>query len=55
MKQRKRVVHVILSGALVLSMTIGGIAAPTSEAKVKKASLKVKTLTVQAGKKKLLR
>ncbi len=55
MKQRKRVVHVILSGALVLSMTIGGIAAPTSEAKVKKASLKVKTLTVQAGKKKTIK
>lgn len=55
MKQRKRVVHVVLSGVLALSMTIGGIAAPTSEAKAKKASLKTKTLTVQAGKKKTIK
>lgn len=50
MKQWKRVSGVLLSGVLALSMTIGGMTAPTAGAKAKKATLKKKKVTVQAGK-----
>lgn len=50
MKQWKRVSAVLLSGILALSMTMRGMTAPTAEAKAKKAVLKTKKVTVQAGK-----
>lgn len=55
MKQGKRISRVVLSGVLVLSMTIGGNAAPMSGAKAKKATLKTKKVTVQAGKSKKIK
>lgn len=50
MKQWKRASGVLLSGILALSMTLGGMTAPTAEAKAKKATVKKKKVTVQVGK-----
>lgn len=50
MKQWKRVSGVLLSGVLALSMTMGGMAAPSAGAKAKKAVVKKKKVTVQVGK-----
>lgn len=50
MKQWKRVNAVVLSGILAVSMAFSGMAAPASQAKAKKATLKTKKVTVQVGK-----
>lgn len=50
MKQSKRVTALVLSGILAVSMAFSGMAAPASQAKAKKATLKTKKVSVQVGK-----
>lgn len=55
MKQWKRVSGIVLSGVLVLSMTIGSATGITSEAKAKKATLKTKSVSLKVGKTKTIK
>ena len=55
MRQWKRVCGVVLSGVLVLSMTLSGMADTTSEAKSKKATLKTKSVSLKVGKSKTIK
>lgn len=50
MKQSKRITALVLSGILAVSMAFSGMAAPASQAKAKKATLKTKKVSVQVGK-----
>ncbi|MCH5265789.1 MAG: esterase family protein [Lachnospiraceae bacterium] len=55
MKQWKRVSGIVLSGMLVLSMTISGMADTASEAKAKKATLKTKNVKLSVGESKKIK
>ena len=55
MKQWKRTTSLLLSGAMILSLTLSSLTGAVSEAKAKKAVLKTKSVKLTVGKTKTIR